>query len=210
MEHFEEKFPSAVQENVAVDFMAMSMLMGNDYLPKFPGTSLAKLWARYQHLRNHKQPRRYLFHESKIDMVFFMELMVPFGSIQLRSPPINFVKAHAAREKTAATAAGAPAVAVQADVLNVSLGDTDDDDEEEEAELLAAAAATHDDASAASDAASSASTSDSAATAMDDTADVFADEIGATTAEDLWSRYDPIDHVAECSLKSQVFEQSPV
>eukprot|EP01122_Echinamoeba_exundans_P010238 TRINITY_DN3784_c0_g1_i2.p1 TRINITY_DN3784_c0_g1~~TRINITY_DN3784_c0_g1_i2.p1 ORF type:complete len:867 (+),score=192.87 TRINITY_DN3784_c0_g1_i2:104-2704(+) len=181
MEHFEEKFPSAIQENVAVDFVAMSMLMGNDYLPKFPGTSLAKLWIRYQHLRNQKQPRRYLIHENKIDMVFFMDLMVPFGSIQLRSPPINFVKAHA-RE----SAAAAPT-----DVLNVSLGDTDDDDDEDEAELLAAAAATTNVEE------TPAAPGDVAVHNADESDDIFADEIGPVTTEDLWAQYDPIDHVAE-------------
>lgn len=191
LSHFSEKFPAAIQENVAVDFMAMAMLMGNDYLPKFPGANLPKLWIRYQVLREERQPRRYLFQEDRIDMIFFLELMRPFGSVQLRHPPINFIQAHQRERAAAAVAAGAPP-----EVLNVSIGESEDDDEDEEADLIAAVSS--EEPAASLEAAGAGDT----ASAADDSASLFADELGAVTTEDLWALYDPVDHVAECSLLS--------
>jgi 5'-3' exonuclease len=34
-----------------LDFVLLSFMMGNDYLPKFKGASLPKLWPRYQTLK---------------------------------------------------------------------------------------------------------------------------------------------------------------
>ncbi len=72
-------------ELVRFDFVLISLLLGNDYLPKLRGANLARLWLQYRRLKTGAFRGQYLLDphtaQRAINGPFFAALLKPYESI---------------------------------------------------------------------------------------------------------------------------------
>eukprot|EP01124_Arcella_intermedia_P020903 TRINITY_DN2850_c0_g1_i1.p1 TRINITY_DN2850_c0_g1~~TRINITY_DN2850_c0_g1_i1.p1 ORF type:complete len:616 (+),score=138.74 TRINITY_DN2850_c0_g1_i1:377-2224(+) len=82
--YFHQLFPRDAKR-VMIDFVVLSILNGNDYLPKFFGSNQDKLWKRYQELKRSDLSYQYLYdiNTSSVNIIFLERLV---DKIQCRVP----------------------------------------------------------------------------------------------------------------------------
>ncbi|KAL6073152.1 hypothetical protein QOT17_005121 [Balamuthia mandrillaris] len=72
-----QQVPNAPLEELLMDLTFISLLAGNDYLPKLRGLSLPETWKSYLHLRTTKEyenKRLFNLEESHLDVPFFAQI----------------------------------------------------------------------------------------------------------------------------------------
>lgn len=91
-QQFSEMFPSSQVENICTDFVMLSIISGNDYIPKIPYSKIDLLYENYVNLKRNQFQSQNLFDpiSKTVNLNFLKQLLGFFSKEKLRQTPIHF------------------------------------------------------------------------------------------------------------------------
>ena len=92
-ETWRQLLPLVSLQSVSSDFAFLSASLGNDYIPKIPGTALSSLWEVYQQMRLEGKGPLYDTDQKAVNGPLFLELLFPpYLSLCPTSVPLGFLR----------------------------------------------------------------------------------------------------------------------